>query len=89
MLGQLRASIIYVSKLSLQKCLENAGISPAMSCSVTNFFADVAVQKEPIVGSVKELQLQSGLWKSNRQITLLFKAAEIKMLHLTLTQNSS
>ena len=50
MLGQLRASIIYVSKLSLQKCLENAGISPAMSCSVTNFFADVAVQKEPIVG---------------------------------------
>ena len=46
MLGRLRAYIIYVSKLSLQNCLENAGILPAMSCSVTNFFADVAVQKE-------------------------------------------
>ena len=42
---------------------------------------------EPIVGSVEELQSQSGLWKLNRQITLLFKTAEIKMLHLTLTQS--
>ena len=56
MLGRLRAYIIYVSKLSLQKCLENAGISPAMSCSITNFFADVAVQKE-VSGAALEVTL--------------------------------